>query len=119
MNCPTGAPSSRFSKRAATGTRVPANTQAPLTRSGSRSTAAQENQLIMGQMVALALGSRMMFDGKALPGVPPTGAGVSSAKINLSQDGVRPISAEFNGEKITGRTWPMAKGHLVVLELTY
>lgn len=62
---------------------------------------------------------KMLFDGKALPGVPPVGAGVSSSKINLSQDGVRPIAAEFNGEKITGRTWPMADGHLVVLELTY
>lgn len=62
---------------------------------------------------------KMLFDGKALPGVPPAGAGVSSSKINLSQDGVRPIAAEFNGEKITGRTWPMAEGHLVVLELTY
>lgn len=62
---------------------------------------------------------RMLFDGKALPGVPPTGAGVSTSKINLNQDGVRPIAAEFNGEKITGRTWPMAEGHLVVLELTY
>jgi triacylglycerol lipase len=44
---------------------------------------------------------------------------VSSSKINQSQDGVRQIAAEFNGEKITGRTWPMADGHLVVLELTY
>jgi triacylglycerol lipase len=66
-----------------------------------------------------AMRDKMTFDGKALPGVPPTGAGVSTSKINLSQDGVRPISAEFNGEKITGRTWPMAEGHLVVLELTY
>jgi len=62
---------------------------------------------------------KMLFDGKALPGVPPTGAGVSSAKVNLTTDGVRPISAEFNGEKITGRTWPLAENHLVVLELTY
>ncbi|CAN0412826.1 unnamed protein product, partial [Phaeothamnion confervicola] len=61
---------------------------------------------------------RMQFDGKALPGVPPKGAGVSSSKINLGQDGIRPISAEFNGEKITGRTWPVAGNHLVVLELT-
>ena len=61
----------------------------------------------------------MLFDGKALPGVPPTGAGVSNAKINLAVDGVRPISAEFNGEKITGRTWPAAENRLVVLELTY
>jgi triacylglycerol lipase len=62
---------------------------------------------------------RMSFDGKALPGVPPTGAGVSSAKINLAQDGVRPIAAEFNGEKITGRTWPAAENRVVILELTY
>jgi len=62
----------------------------------------------------------MMFDGKAvLPGVPPAGAGVSSSKINLSQDGIRPISAEFNGEKITGQTWPAGSNHVVVLELTY
>ena len=62
---------------------------------------------------------KMLFDGKALPGVPPAGAGVSSAKINLAVDGVRPIAAEFNGEKITGRTWPVAENRLVVLELTY
>ena len=61
----------------------------------------------------------MLFDGKALPGVPPTGAGVSSSKIQLTQGGVRAITAEFNGEKITGRTWPTAENHLVVLELTY
>lgn len=62
---------------------------------------------------------KMLFDGKALPGVPPTGAGVSSSKINVAEAGVRPIPAEFNGEKLTGRTWPAAENHLVVLELTY
>src|SRR5438132_14388967 len=41
------APSSRFSKSAATGIRVPRNTHAPLTRSGSRSTAGQDDQSIM------------------------------------------------------------------------
>lgn len=60
----------------------------------------------------------MSFDGKALPGVPPAGAGVSSSKLLLAQDGVRPIAAEFNGEKIIGRTWPAAENHLVILELT-
>lgn len=60
----------------------------------------------------------MAFDGKALPG-EPTGAGASSSKIKLMEDGVRAISAMFNGEKITGRTWPAADNHLVVLELTY
>jgi hypothetical protein len=62
---------------------------------------------------------KMAFDGKALPGVPPTGAGASSSKVKLMEDGVRAISAEFNGEKITGRTWSAADNHLVILELTY
>jgi pimeloyl-ACP methyl ester carboxylesterase len=62
---------------------------------------------------------KMVFDGKALPGVPATGAGVSSSKIKLMEVGVRAVSAEFNGEKITGRSWPAADNHLVVLELTY
>jgi triacylglycerol lipase len=62
---------------------------------------------------------KMAFDGKSLPGVPPAGAGMSSSKIKLMEDGVRAISAEFNGEKITGRTWPATDNHLVMLELTY
>ncbi|WP_066268105.1 alpha/beta fold hydrolase [Hydrogenophaga palleronii] len=61
----------------------------------------------------------MSFDGKALPGVPPAGAGVASSKIQLAESGMRSITAEFNGEKITGRTWPAAENHLVILELTY
>ena len=62
----------------------------------------------------------LRFDGNTvLPGVPPAGAGVSSSKINLAQDGLRPITAEFNGEKITGQTWPASSNHVVVLELTY
>jgi hypothetical protein len=32
---------------------------------------------------------------------------------------VRPITAVFNGEKITGRAWPSAENRVVVLELTY
>ena len=61
----------------------------------------------------------MSFNGKALPGVPPTGAGVSSTKLNLAEEGARPITAVFNGERITGRTWPAAGTRVVVLELTY
>ena len=49
------APSSRFSNNAATGTRVPRNTQAPLTRRGSRSTARQVAQSITKPMIASAL----------------------------------------------------------------
>jgi triacylglycerol lipase len=62
---------------------------------------------------------KMAFDGKALPGVPTTGAGVSSSKLKLTEEGIRAVSAEFNGEKITGRSWPVSDNHLVVLELTY
>ncbi len=61
----------------------------------------------------------MSFDGKALPGVPPAGAGVSSSKLALATEGQRPISAEFNGEKLTGRTWPAGENQVVILELTY
>ena len=62
----------------------------------------------------------MRLDGKSLlPGVPATGAGVSASKISLDQDGIRSISAEFNKEKITGLTWPVAQNRVVILELTY
>ena len=50
--------------------------------------------------------------------LPPTGAGVSSSKIKVMEDGVRALPAEFNGEKIVGRTWPAAENRLVVLHPT-
>ena len=46
-NCPTVAPSLRFSNRADTGTRVSRNTQAPLTLSGSRSIAEHCSQFVI------------------------------------------------------------------------
>ena len=62
----------------------------------------------------------MRFDGQAvLPGVPPKGAGVSTSKIKLDSDGQRAITGEFNGERVTGLTWPAAQGHMTLLELTY
>ena len=61
----------------------------------------------------------MNFDGQsALPGVPASGAGVASSKIVLTQAGVRPIGAEFNGERLKGRTWPASENRVVVLELS-
>jgi triacylglycerol lipase len=63
---------------------------------------------------------KMSFDGATLPpGVPPTGAGIASSKIVVTKPGVRSISAEFNGERITGQTWPSAENRVVTLELTY
>ena len=53
------------------------------------------------------------------PGVPPTGAGVASSTLKLTQAADRAVQAEFNGERLTGRTWNAADKHVVVLELTY
>jgi triacylglycerol lipase len=62
---------------------------------------------------------KIALDGKtSLPGVPPAGAGVASSKLAIAQPGVRAISGEFNGERITGRTWPAAENRSVVLEIT-
>ena len=67
---------------------------------------------------------RMLFDGSnSLPGVTGPGAGVASSKLLLKAEAAqtpgRSISAEFNGEKITGLAWPTADNRVVVLELTY
>jgi pimeloyl-ACP methyl ester carboxylesterase len=63
---------------------------------------------------------KMNFDGQTPPpGVPSAGAGVSTSTIKLPQAADRPVKAEFNGERITGRTWNVASNHVVVLELTY
>ncbi len=60
------------------------------------------------------------FDGQSPPpGVPANGAGVSTSKIKLTTDAQRSVTGEFNGERVTGQTWPAADGHLTLLELTY
>lgn len=61
------------------------------------------------------------FDGHTPPpGVPPTGvAGISSSTIKTAAgSGVRAITGQLDGERITGRTWPAAQDNAVVLELT-
>jgi pimeloyl-ACP methyl ester carboxylesterase len=50
------------------------------------------------------------------PGVPPTGAGIATSRLKSTDDAVQSVTAEFNGERVVGRTWP---GAVVVLELTY
>ncbi len=61
---------------------------------------------------------KMSFDGQTPPpGVVP-GAGVASSKIKLPA-APRPVVAEFNGERVVGRTWPTADNQLAILELTY
>jgi hypothetical protein len=61
---------------------------------------------------------KMAFDGQSPPPGAVLGAGVSSSKIKPA--GLpRTITAEFNGERVTGRTWPAPENHVSVLELTY
>ncbi|MEJ8838501.1 alpha/beta fold hydrolase [Ramlibacter sp. AN1133] len=61
---------------------------------------------------------KMIFDRRSPPpGVQP-GAGVATSRIQLLDVG-RPVLAEFNGEKIAGRSWPVANNEVAVIELTY
>jgi pimeloyl-ACP methyl ester carboxylesterase len=61
---------------------------------------------------------KMGFDGQSPPPGAVLGAGVASSR--LKPTGLpRPIVAEFNGERVVGRTWPLAENHVSVLELTY
>lgn len=63
----------------------------------------------------------MRFDGQSPPpGVPAKGSGVSSSRLRLpAAEPQRAVSAEFNGERLTGLSWPAAQQHVTVLELTY
>ena len=62
---------------------------------------------------------KVSLDGKTtLPGVPPTGAGIASTKMALTTPGVRAITGEYNGERITGQTWPAGENRVVFLEIT-
>jgi triacylglycerol lipase len=61
---------------------------------------------------------KMAFDGQSPPPGAVLGAGVASSR--LKPTGLpRAIVAEFNGERVVGRTWPLAENHVSVLELTY
>ncbi|HEY0886167.1 MAG TPA: alpha/beta fold hydrolase [Ramlibacter sp.] len=62
---------------------------------------------------------RMSFDGRNPPPGAVPGAGVASSRLKLPNTQPRPIVAEFNGERVVGRPWPAAGGHVSVLEMTY
>ncbi len=59
---------------------------------------------------------KMMLDGAPPAGVP-AGAGAASAKIKPA-GGQRTITAEFNGERVAGQTWPAREGKVVMLEIS-
>lgn len=60
----------------------------------------------------------VVLDGQnPAPGIPPGVAGVAASKIKLPAGPLRAVAGEFNGERIVGRNWPAAQGHVVFLEL--
>lgn len=59
----------------------------------------------------------MSLDGKPLAGIVAGVAGGSTAKVSLSADAGRAVVAEFNGERIVARAWPVAGNHVSLIEL--
>ncbi|MEO7253424.1 MAG: alpha/beta fold hydrolase, partial [Casimicrobium sp.] len=59
----------------------------------------------------------MSLDGKPLAGIVAGVAGGSTAKVTLSGDVGRSVVAEFNGDRITARAWPVAGNHVTLIEL--
>jgi triacylglycerol lipase len=61
---------------------------------------------------------KFSFDGiSPAPGIPPGVAGVADSRIKLPPAPPRAVVAEFNGERIVGRSWPASENRSVVLEL--
>ena len=61
----------------------------------------------------------MAFDGQSPPPGAVLGAGVPQSVIKPPFAVPRAVVAEFNGERVVGRSWPAAENHVSVLELTY
>ena len=59
----------------------------------------------------------MSLDGKALAGIVAGVAGGSTAKVSLSSEAGRSVVAEFNGERIVARAWPVSGNHVTLIEL--
>ncbi len=62
---------------------------------------------------------RMSLDGKSPPRLPPGVAGVASSTLRLSEPTMRAVPAEFNGERIVARSWPLNENHVVFAEFHY
>jgi len=63
---------------------------------------------------------RIVLDGASPPpGLAPGVAGLSVARLKVTDTVGRAVVGEFNGERLVGRAWPAAEGHVVLLELTY
>ena len=60
----------------------------------------------------------MAFDGQRRRRAPCR-APACPARASSRPAPPRAVVAEFNGERVVGRTWPLAENHVTVLELTY
>ena len=60
---------------------------------------------------------QISFDGQAPPGIAQGVAGVASSKLKLTDATGRAFVGEFNGERVVGRSWPLANNELSILEL--
>jgi hypothetical protein len=60
---------------------------------------------------------RILLDGHPPAGLPPGVPGLSLAAVKITDTAGRAVAGEFNGERIVGRAWPCAGGHIVLLEL--
>jgi triacylglycerol lipase len=64
------------------------------------------------------LRDKMALDGITPPPGAVIGAGVANSRIKPT--GLpRAVTAEFNGERVTGRSWPASENQVTILELTY
>jgi triacylglycerol lipase len=59
----------------------------------------------------------MSLDGKPLPGIVAGVAGISVAKLKLTDGVGRSVVGVFNGEKIAARAWSALDNHIVFIEL--
>jgi hypothetical protein len=58
----------------------------------------------------------MSLDGKAPPGLPPGVPGVSASKLKIMDAAPRSVAAEFNGQRIVVRSWPLRENRVVFAE---
>ena len=61
---------------------------------------------------------RMLLDGRAPGGLPARGGMLATSKLLLQEEAPRTVQAEFNDERLVGRSWSAADGHVTLLELT-
>ena len=61
---------------------------------------------------------RMLLDGRAPGGLPARGGMLATSKLLLQEEAPRAVQAEFNGERLVGRSWNAAEGHVTLLEVT-